>query len=105
MSRRIRRISEIVYGGLTVSSVLAVYPHSFIASSNAKSLSLPGGRIGYIAVNRAIAALDEIMGGLTLFPRRKIGKGEIPAVMPEDERHNRVSGDPVDGCCGGIRRR
>ncbi|MHB9097920.1 MAG: pyridoxal phosphate-dependent aminotransferase [Syntrophales bacterium] len=72
--------SEIVYDGLTVPSVLAAYPHSFIASSYSKSLSLPGERIGYIAVNPAIAALDEIMGGLTLC-NRILGFVNAPALM------------------------
>ncbi len=71
---------EIVYDGLTVPSVLAAYPHSFIASSFSKSLSLPGERIGYIAVNQAIAALDEIMGGLTLC-NRILGFVNAPALM------------------------
>ena len=72
--------SEIVYDGLTVPSVLAAYPHSFIASSYSKSLSIPGERIGYIAVNKAIAALDEIMGGLTLC-NRILGFVNAPALM------------------------
>jgi aspartate aminotransferase len=72
--------SEIVYDGLTLPSVLAAYPHSFIASSYSKSLSIPGERIGYIAVNRAIAALDEIMGGLTLC-NRILGFVNAPALM------------------------
>ena len=61
--------SEIVYDGLIVPSVLAAYPHSLIASSYSKSLSLPGERIGYIAVNPAIAGIGEVMGGLTLCNR------------------------------------
>ena len=61
--------SEIVYDGLIVPSVLAAYPHSLIASSYSKSLSLPGERIGYIAVNPAITGIGQIMGGLTLSNR------------------------------------
>ena len=47
--------SEIIYDGVTVPSVMTIYPHSFIASSYSKSLSLPGERIGYIAVNPAMS--------------------------------------------------
>ena len=72
--------SEIVYDGLTVPSVLAAYPHSLLASSYSKSLSLPGERIGYIAVNPAIAGIGEIMGGLTLC-NRILGFVNAPALM------------------------
>ncbi|MHB8769613.1 MAG: pyridoxal phosphate-dependent aminotransferase [Syntrophales bacterium] len=72
--------SEIVYDGRTVPSVMAAYPHSMIASSYSKSLSLPGERIGYIAVNPAVAGLGEIMGGLTLC-NRILGFVNAPALM------------------------
>jgi aspartate aminotransferase len=72
--------SEIVYDGVTLPSVLAAYPNSIIASSYSKSLSLPGERIGYIAVNPAIAAVDEVMGGLTLC-NRILGFVNAPALM------------------------
>ncbi|MHB8910848.1 MAG: pyridoxal phosphate-dependent aminotransferase [Syntrophales bacterium] len=72
--------SEIVYDGLTVPSALAAYPHSLIASSYSKSLSLPGERIGYIAVNPAIADIEKIMGGLTLC-NRILGFVNAPALM------------------------
>jgi aspartate aminotransferase len=71
---------EVIYDGFTVPSVLAAYPHSFIASSYSKSLSLPGERIGYIAVSPAIAALDEMMDGLTLY-NRILGFVNAPALM------------------------
>ena len=64
--------SEIVYDGVTVPSALAAYSHSLIASSYSKSLSLPGERIGYIAVNPAIAGLEEVMVGLTLCNRSSV---------------------------------
>jgi aspartate aminotransferase len=72
--------SEIVYDGVTLPSILKVYPHSFIASSYSKSLSLPGERIGYIAVNPAIADLAEVMGGLILC-NRILGFVNAPALM------------------------
>lgn len=72
--------SEIVYDGLSLPSALAAYPHSLIASSYSKSLSLPGERIGYIAVNPAIADLGKIMGGLTLC-NRILGFVNAPALM------------------------
>lgn len=72
--------SEIVYDGLALPSVLAAYPNSLVASSYSKSLSLPGERIGYIAVNPAIAELDQVMGGLTLC-NRILGFVNAPALM------------------------
>ena len=72
--------TEIIYDGLEAPSVLAAYPNSLIASSYSKSLSLPGERIGYIAVNPSIAGLEEIMGGLTLC-NRILGFVNAPALM------------------------
>ena len=72
--------SEIVHDGLIVPSVLAAYPHSLIASSYSKSLSLPGERIGYIGVNPAIVGIGEIMAGLTLC-NRILGFVNAPALM------------------------
>jgi aspartate aminotransferase len=65
---------------LTLPSALAAYPHSLIASSYSKSLSLPGERIGYIAVNPAIADRGKVMGGLTLC-NRILGFVNAPALM------------------------
>ena len=72
--------SEIVYDGVNLPSVMKAYPHSFIASSYSKSLSLPGERIGYIAVNPAMAGLEEVMGGLTLC-NRILGFVNAPSLM------------------------
>lgn len=72
--------SEIVYDGIVVPSVMQAYPHSFIASSYSKSLSLPGERIGYIAANPAMAGLGEVMGGLTLC-NRILGFVNAPSLM------------------------
>jgi aspartate aminotransferase len=72
--------SEIVYDGVAVPSVLDAYPRSFVAFSYSKSLSLPGERIGYIAVNPAIGGLDEVMNGLTLC-NRILGFVNAPALM------------------------
>jgi aspartate aminotransferase len=72
--------SDIVYDGVNLPSVMKAYPRSFIASSYSKSLSLPGERIGYIAVNPAMAGLEEVMGGLTLC-NRILGFVNAPALM------------------------
>jgi len=72
--------TEIVYDGVKVPSVLKAYPHSIVATSYSKSLSLPGERIGYIAVNPEMDALDEVMEGLTLC-NRILGFVNAPALM------------------------
>lgn len=72
--------SEIVYDGVILPSVMKAYPQSFIASSYSKSLSLPGERIGYIAVNPAMPDLEEVMGGLTLC-NRILGFVNAPSLM------------------------
>lgn len=41
---------ELVYGGVQVPYLPAIYPHTIICYSYSKSLSLPGERIGYILV-------------------------------------------------------
>ena len=72
--------TEIVYDGVKVPSVLKAYPHSLIATSYSKSLSLPGERIGYIAVNPEIGALGQVMDGLTLC-NRILGFVNAPSLM------------------------
>jgi aspartate aminotransferase len=71
---------EIVYDGKTVPSVLKAYPASFIATSYSKSLSIPGERIGYIAVNPEMADLRQVVGGL-VFCNRILGFVNAPALM------------------------
>lgn len=60
---------DIVYDGLCVSSVFDKYDNSIIATSFAKNLSLPGERIGYIAVNPKAQDKDDIVGACTLATR------------------------------------
>ncbi len=72
--------TEIVYDGAKAPSVIKAYPQSLIATSYSKSLSLPGERIGYIAVNPGIEALDAVMEGLTLC-NRILGFVNAPALM------------------------
>ena len=72
--------TEIIYDGAKAPSVLAAYPQSLIATSYSKSLSLPGERIGYIAVSPQIDALEDVMDGLTLC-NRILGFVNAPALM------------------------
>ena len=71
---------DIVYDSVKVPSILANYKHSVIANSYSKSLSLPGERIGYLAVNPAISDIEEVMGGLVMY-NRVLGFVNAPALM------------------------
>lgn len=71
---------DIVYDGKKAPSVFNAYPFSFIATSYSKSLSIPGERIGFIAVNPEMADLREVVGGLALC-NRILGFVNAPALM------------------------
>lgn len=71
---------EIVYEGATVPSILANYAHSIVINSYSKSLSIPGERIGYIAVNPECSEFDELLAGIVLC-NRILGYVNAPALM------------------------
>ena len=71
---------KIVYDGHTVPSVFAAYCNSLIVSSYSKDLSLPGERIGYIAVHPAIEGKAQLLGAMTL-ANRILGFVNAPALM------------------------
>lgn len=71
---------EIVYNGKEVPPILSVYKNSLIINSYSKSLSLPGERIGYIAVNPNIEGYPLIIAGLNLC-NRILGFVNAPALM------------------------
>ena len=72
--------SKIIYNGLICPSIFDAYRESFLATSFSKDLSLPGERIGYIAVHPLIAEKDVIMEGLILC-NRILGFVNAPALM------------------------
>jgi len=71
---------KIVYDGLSVPSVFAACPNSIIVSSYSKDLSLPGERIGYLAVHPECADKAALIGALTL-ANRILGFVNAPALM------------------------
>lgn len=71
---------DIVYDDRKAPSVFTAWPSSFIATSYSKSLSIPGERIGFIAVNAKMADLKEVIGGLALC-NRILGFVNAPALM------------------------
>lgn len=72
--------SEIVYDNVTVPNIFSLYQNSIIAYSYSKTLSLPGERIGYIAVNPDIEEAAELLNALILCTRIS-GFVNAPALM------------------------
>jgi len=71
---------KIVYDGHTVPSIFAACPNAIIVSSYSKDLSLPGERIGYIAVHPKIEGKAQLLGAMTL-ANRILGFVNAPALM------------------------
>jgi aspartate aminotransferase len=70
----------ITYDGVTVPSILKAYEHSIVATSFSKDLSLPGERLGYIAMNPKIEDAASTMNGLVL-ANRILGFVNAPGMM------------------------
>lgn len=70
----------IIYDGKTVPSVFKYYDSAVIVTSFAKNLSLPGERIGYIAVNPNCPDKDELVNAC-IFTTRILGFVNAPAIM------------------------
>lgn len=71
---------DIVYDGITVPSILAAYKNSIIATSYSKSLSLPGERIGYLAINPEATEVEKLLDAAILC-NRILGFINAPAIM------------------------
>jgi aspartate aminotransferase len=71
---------RIVYDGVTVPSVLAAYPHSIVVTSHSKDLSLPGERIGCVAVHPEAEDARTVVAGVVT-ATRMLGFVNAPALM------------------------
>ena len=71
---------KIVFDDHEVPSILLAYQNSMVVSSYSKDLSLPGERIGYIAVHPEIADKNALLEALTL-GNRILGFVNAPALM------------------------
>lgn len=71
---------DIVFDGVTVPSLFDIYPNSIVVTSFSKNLSLPGERIGYVAVHPDIADKGLLMAGMTLC-NRILGYVNAPGLM------------------------
>ncbi|MGD2151080.1 MAG: pyridoxal phosphate-dependent aminotransferase [Desulfobacterales bacterium] len=71
---------KIVYDGQDVPSIFKSYPESIIATSYSKDISIPGERIGHLAVNPKASFKEELIGGMAL-ANRILGFVNAPALM------------------------
>jgi aspartate aminotransferase len=71
---------QIVFDGVEVPPLMNLYDHTIICTSFSKNISLPGERIGYLAVNPKAADKDILVGGMTL-ANRILGFVNAPALM------------------------
>jgi aspartate aminotransferase len=71
---------KIIYDGISYPSPLNFHRHSIIATSHSKDLSIPGERIGYVALHPESNHHDEMMTGL-VFCTRVLGFINAPAFM------------------------
>jgi aspartate aminotransferase len=71
---------KIVFDGTEVPSIFTSYSESMIATSYSKDLSLPGERIGFVAVNPSAAYRQDLLNGMAL-TNRILGFVNAPALM------------------------
>lgn len=71
---------NIVFDNHQVPPLMPTTTNAIIASSYSKELSLPGERIGYLAVHPAMADKEAVLGALTL-ANRILGFVNAPALM------------------------
>ncbi|MEG1946056.1 MAG: pyridoxal phosphate-dependent aminotransferase [Lachnospiraceae bacterium] len=71
---------ELVYEGQEVPFLTNYYENTFITYSFSKSLSIPGERIGYIAVPNQMADCEQVVGALSV-ANRMLGYVNAPSLM------------------------
>ncbi len=71
---------KIVYDNLKVPSVMDAYKNSIVCTSYSKDLSIPGERIGWLAVNPEAEDFDNLINGIILC-NRILGYVNAPALM------------------------
>ncbi len=71
---------KVVYDNLHVPGVFTSYPESIMTTSYSKDISIPGERIGFVAVNPVAAYKDSLLGAMTL-ANRILGFVNAPAMM------------------------
>ncbi len=92
---------KIVYDGAVVPGILSVYPNSIIASSYSKEISIPGERLGYVAVNPEADGQKTLGAGMAL-ANRILGFVNAPALMQRVMA--RIQGANVDVSAYAVKR-
>jgi len=72
--------SRILFDGLELPNIFSVYPHTILATSFSKDLSIPGERLGLVAVDPNAAQREELLAGFIL-ANRILGFVNAPALM------------------------
>jgi aspartate aminotransferase len=71
---------KIVFDGVEVPSIFAAYKNSIIGTSYSKDISIPGERIGFIAVNPVATYREDLLAAMTV-ANRILGYVNAPALM------------------------
>lgn len=71
---------KVVYDGVRVPSVFGCYGESIMTTSYSKDISIPGERIGFIAVNPAATHKESLLAAMAL-TNRILGFVNAPALM------------------------
>ena len=71
---------KITFDGAKVASIFSCYAESMIATSYSKDLSIPGERIGFLAVNPRSTYKEDLLAGMAL-ANRILGYVNAPALM------------------------
>jgi aspartate aminotransferase len=84
---------KLAYDGARVPGVMALYPHTLVLSSYSKDLSLPGERIGFVAVSPEADDARPLVDGIILCTRI-LGYVNAPGLMQRVV--SRIQGVSVD---------
>ncbi len=71
---------KITYEGITVPSIMTSYKNSVVVTSYSKDISIPGERIGYVAIHPDFDGKGLFLNGLALC-NRILGYVNAPAIM------------------------
>jgi aspartate aminotransferase len=72
--------SRIIYDGIELPNIFSFYPHTLLATSFSKDLSIPGERLGLVAVSPHASHREELLAGFIL-ANRILGFINAPALM------------------------
>ena len=84
---------KIVYDQIEVPSIFSVYSETLVCTSYSKDLSIPGERLGFIAIHPEATYKTELLAGLNL-ANRILGFVNAPALMQRVAA--RLQGEKVD---------